>query len=197
MKKFRLENDAVYRSAEDYFERLDHQFDALAQEFKSRKSKLVKWPVIQAQKLTSLWLTFGRRGGFSEDEREQLLDVREGILDLIARLYASTVISGHTPECGRKRLEECGHEFTDPGWEQLLDFLNDSEGRYILSDYGFPLLHTLYSDLFLAITNADIVFYIDRVLNVVHQRSDLAALFVQGGSKTLQQIAEQGGYVAK
>jgi hypothetical protein len=28
----------------------------------------------------------------------------------------------------------------------------------------------------------------------VHQRNDLAALFVSGGSVTLRKIAEQGGY---
>jgi len=33
-------------------------------------------------------------------------------------------------------------------------------------------------------------------LNVVHRRGDLAALFVEGGSSTLNAIANQGGYVS-
>jgi len=38
------------------------------------------------------------------------------------------------------------------------------------------------------------LYAIDKALNVVHQKSDLAAMFVEGGTKTLIDIANQGGY---
>ena len=38
------------------------------------------------------------------------------------------------------------------------------------------------------------LFYVDRALNVIHQRNDLAEFFVEGGTSTLVAIANQGGY---
>ena len=38
---------------------------------------------------------------------------------------------------------------------------------------------------------------VDRMLNVVHQRGDLAAMFIQGGTATLNKIMSQGGYTTE
>lgn len=43
-------------------------------------------------------------------------------------------------------------------------------------------------------TDEEILYAIDKFLNVIHMRSDLSAWFVEGGQKTLLDIANQGGY---
>ena len=68
-------------------------------------------------------------------------------------------------------------------WNYMNDPKNELGG--FCTDYGLrPLLKLLYNLL-----NSDepeeILTIIDKMLNVIHQRSDIAAWFVQGGSKSL------------
>jgi hypothetical protein len=57
-------------------------------------------------------------------------------------------------------------------------------------------LQNLYLVIFNANTPEEKLYACDKALNVVHQRNDLAALFVEGGKTTLNDVAEQGGYNA-
>lgn len=81
----------------------------------------------------------------------------------------------------------------------------DSKGNDILSDYGTEPLIKLTRQLMLEEDESKIVTLIDRMLNVVHQRSDLASLFIEGGSQALSDISGYdvprddgwGGYQSK
>ncbi len=63
-----------------------------------------------------------------------------------------------------------------------------------MSDSAFRWLHPLYDQLCQARTAEQKLLTLDKIFNVVHQRSDLAGVFVQGGAATLSKIANQGGY---
>ena len=70
-------------------------------------------------------------------------------------------------------------------------YSTDKNGGYILSDYGLEPLQNYIIQLFKIDENnhnAKLVL-IDKMLNVVHQRSDLAAWFVEGGSNTLTKLS--------
>jgi len=82
--------------------------------------------------------------------------------------------------------------------ERLIDILKnnfydyysvDSKGIDIMSDYGSKPLVTLAFQLRKATRPEDKVTIIDKMLNVVHQRSDMASWFVQGGSSALSNIS--------
>ena len=82
------------------------------------------------------------------------------------------------------------------------DYLTDPKtGHLYISDYGLPALMTLASKLYVEQVPEKKVVLIDSILNVVHQRSDMASWFVQGGSNALSQLSgyevpdeEAGGY---
>lgn len=133
--------------------------------------------------------------------------IKEICLNNITRLRATNNIQGHLD--GGDRPEEILHRY---GYEDKIELIDDSgymefpesfmwdymepqnseEQSGYISDYGYPQLEKLYPELYNA-EGDDILFVVDKVLNVVHQRSDLATLFVQGGTSTLNQISEYTG----
>lgn len=120
----------------------------------------------------------------------------EQAIDLVARLTVTTELSGHTQHDVRTELEDTyDYKFTDEEWGRLLDSLGDKKsGQEYLSDFGLKPLQVLALKLYAADTPEEKLHVIDRMLNVVHQRSDLASMFVQGGTSTLNKIEDQGGY---
>jgi hypothetical protein len=192
-----------YDAAEDWFERNYTQRESIANEFLDRyaageREFRISWPRIRKAPIKRIWLTFGKIG-FLHARQEALLEgIADRTLTLIARLYACTEICGHTPRCGRESLEdETQDRFTDESWEHMLMYsLEDERGNWYLSDFAWPKLEPLYDKLFRAKTPDQQLYLVDQVLNVVHQRSDLASYFIEGGSKTLREIFSQGGYTS-
>lgn len=89
---------------------------------------------------------------------------------------------------------------------KLFDYyLTDPKsGHLYISDYGLPAIMQLTTQLY-GEQNPEIKLQIiDKILNVVHQRSDLASWFIQGGSRALSDLSgyeipdeESGGYDTK
>jgi hypothetical protein len=84
-------------------------------------------------------------------------------------------------------------------------YLTDlKSGHLYISDYGLPAIEQLTAQLYGENSPEMKVQIIDKILNVVHQRSDLASWFVQGGSSALSDLSgyevpdeEAGGYDTK
>lgn len=182
---------AEYHAQEDFIERRDRIMMQVVNDF-MKGAKRIYWPKVKAHLLTKTWLLYGKRGSVDEEAIEKISDQ---MIDLVARLTVSTELSGHTPNDVRQELED-NYEmtFTDAEWDKLLNTLEDENGQWYLSDYGLKPLQTLALRLYSASTAEDKLHVIDRMLNVVHQRSDLAGMFVEGGTSTLNKIASQGGY---
>lgn len=69
----------------------------------------------------------------------------------------------------------------------------ESEMGGYLSDYGLePLLKLLYELLNSDDMDKELII-IDKILNVVHQRSDIARWFIEGGSSSLSMISGYAG----
>ncbi|MFA5207333.1 MAG: hypothetical protein WC428_01635 [Candidatus Paceibacterota bacterium] len=70
-------------------------------------------------------------------------------------------------------------------------YMNDPEGKMggFISDYGLKPLEELLVQLLRATSPEEKLLIIDRMLNVVHQRSDIADWFVEGGSHALGQLS--------
>jgi len=85
-------------------------------------------------------------------------------------------------------------EFKKNLMEILLDkfyeyYAVDSKGIDIMSDYGTEPLLKLAFKLYGEDDPNKKVVLIDRMLNIVHQRSDLASWFIEGGSSALSDIS--------
>jgi len=180
-----------YHAQEDFIERRDRIMLEVVDAF-LKGAKRIYWPKVKAHLLAKTWLLYGKRGTVDEEAIEKIADQ---MIDLVARLTVSTELSGHTSHDARQELEDVYEiVLTDEQWRKLLDGLEDEQGNWYLSDYGLKPLQALALRLYSASTAEDKLHIIDRMLNVVHQRSDLAGMFVEGGTTTLHKIASQGGY---
>jgi hypothetical protein len=180
-------------ATEDFFRRRDEQLLDLAHSLKQSEGRgRVRWNTVSASLLKRVWFQFGKYGRINENHLDKIADQ---ILTNIARLDASTGMMGHTQIDVRQELSDSGIEFTDKEWNEWMgDYFTNAEGSWLLSDFGLNPLHKIYVLIFNADTPEEKLYACDKALNVVHQRNDLASLFVEGGSATLNAIASQGGY---
>ena len=189
----RESNDPDYDNAEDFFRRRDEQLMYLCRSLKESGGKgRVHWKTVPATLLKRVWLQFGKYNRINSNDLDKIADQ---ILTNIARLRASTDMMGHS-QVGKEDIEsETGYEFTDEEWEDwMTSYFTGMDGSWLLSDYGLPKVENLYSSIFNAKNDEEKLYAIDKVLNVIHQRNDFASMFVEGGSKTLLDVARQGGY---
>ncbi|MFW5847676.1 MAG: hypothetical protein ACOCVF_02040 [bacterium] len=68
-------------------------------------------------------------------------------------------------------------------------YTTDKTGADMISDYGLTPLLKLLDQLRKTNNVEEKLVTIDKILNVVHQRSDIAAWFIEGGSNALSQIS--------
>jgi hypothetical protein len=188
-----LESDEDYSAALDFVERRDRELDGLATELKNSEGKgRIKWKTVPASLLKRVWFIFGKYNRINENDMDKISDQ---ILTNIARLKASNEMMGRENYDVRDELEDNGFVFTDTEWDVWMErFFQDNEGQYIVSDYGMRPLEHAYVEIFKAKTPEEQLYAVDKALNIIHQRSDLSALFVEGGKKTLSDIARRGGY---
>lgn len=182
--------------AEDYYERYNNFKLQMISEFIAGREK-VSWSTIKAPRLKKIWLDFGRIG-FVRDEKG-LNNIKEIMLNNIVKLDLCTMFVGHSHEDPQieidQELEETGDkidltdEKTAEKW--YWNFFETPSGIEILSDYGLPKLKELYPSIHRAENSEQLLYAIDKALNVVHQRNDLAAMFIEGGRQTLQEIMTQ------
>jgi hypothetical protein len=151
-----------------------------------RQRKYQPWTVVPAAKLIKIWTDFGRTGVVRDEEG--LNEIAWTITDNIFKLYANTLLCGHTPHSYDEYLKEAG--INKAKFENETDdwFTDPVSGHWRLSDYGLEPLLNLIPKIKNASKPEDKLFALDRVFNIIHQRSDLSAMFVQGGNSTLQKI---------
>jgi len=94
-------------------------------------------------------------------------------------------------------VEEFRKLFHEKMMNNFFDYyMEDPEHKMggFMSDYGLTPLLTLVGQLYRETEPEKELVIIDKMLNVVHQRSDIANWFVQGGSRALSQLSGyQGG----
>jgi predicted nucleotidyltransferase/8-oxo-dGTP pyrophosphatase MutT (NUDIX family) len=182
------------RVAERHLERYDSIIDEIVGSFRAHRDRkrkwLVNWPLVPAARLKKIWTDYAKMG-FVRDEAG-MREIADAMFDGVVRLRISNEISGHAMVDMREAIKDHGHEFTDKQWERLVDGMETKDGRWYVSDYGLPKLERLLFQLAAAETAEAQLLVVDQMLNVVHQRGDLAAMFVEGGSKTLTDIAMWG-----
>jgi len=100
----------------------------------------------------------------------------------------------------KKRKGPDGEEFKRGDWTTIYEFLATiyniddftpqfTNGHHVLSDYATAPLMNLGVELDNQTDPNEIIVTINRILDVVHQRSDIAEIFIEGGSKSLFDIS--------
>jgi hypothetical protein len=187
--------DVDYNSQVDFLERRDTQLLEISHFLKSNKSGNIPWKTISATLLKKTWLLFGKYNKVNDNAIDKIADQ---LLTNIVRLTLANEFTGHSENYHlREEIDEmCDIQFTDEEWEAVCWRFEDKNGKDYISDYGIRPLQNIYTLIFNAETPEAKLYACDKALNVVHQRNDLAAMFVEGGQSTLTQIANQGGYNA-
>lgn len=159
------------------------------------------WRVVPAGRLKKIWEDYIKFGHVRDVKG---IEIIENLMTRNAlKLNANTELSGHVNYGMEDELEPYGLT-PDDIWEGDFDFgdyIEGSNGQLMISDYGLQPILKLVMEVRRQSTPEQKLITLDKMLNVVHQRSDLAELFIQGGSTTLNDISgydtedpESGGY---
>jgi hypothetical protein len=148
---------------------------------------------------------FMEHGTFLRFPTKYIFDWKERLLDGIFLLNALTDINGHSSQFPSDEFIDAMFDEDDPRRDERWDFNEASEyleetgmddylprfsnGHYVMSDYGLSPLLKLADELYLKNKPEEIIVTINKILDVSHQRSDLAELFIEGGSKSLDYIS--------
>ena len=81
-------------------------------------------------------------------------------------------------------------EYLDSLNPPFFDWCQMPDGSDPWSDYGLDPLHEIIKEYNENKTPEEVLVLLNRALDVVHQRGDLASIFIVGGRKTLSQISE-------
>jgi hypothetical protein len=96
---------------------------------------------------------------------------------------------GHTSSDPQSDFEERGLNY-DALEENICEYVSDKDGGWIISDFAVGKLDHLAVEILGATESEKKLLLLDRVLNVIHRRSDLSEWFVVGGRATLTNLSE-------
>ncbi len=158
----------------------------------SKSTSRQKWNLISAARLIKVWNDYVKMN-FVRDV-EFINQCEDLLLRNTIQLRVNTSCMGHMQHCGIKEAVE-DFELNKYQARKLRQrfiegtYAEDKNGAYMLSDYGLPKLEKLLLQIMQQDSAEKKLLLIDQFLNVVHCRSDLAALFIEGGSKTLTKLS--------
>lgn len=175
-------------------ERTDQAIDKIVQDLQTGVKKQ-SWSTVPAARFKKIWMDYGKKGILRD---EKGLDaIADKIVTNYAKLQANTLLAGHTGHDPISYIEDITNQKVPESLleEPLTDYITDetTDPKYHplrISDYGLDRMSPWIHKLLRADTAEEKLFAIDRILNIAHQRSDLAAWFVEGGTKTLNEVFE-------
>ena len=155
-----------------------------------------EWPKLPEERIFRIWNDYADIG-FVRDEKG-MADIAYQTIDIVARMSASNNLSGHdTVSDLEDMMEDKGYEKV--GREQwsngektidMSDLFWNSELHS--SDYSMGDLQAAAILLMNASTPEEQLTYVDRILNTVHQSSDLSLAFLKNGQKFLGKLYGAG-----
>ena len=119
------------------------------------------------------------------------------ILQSISLILVTTELFGHTSsfpfdevndylETDFNDYERASNHLEENGIDSIIPTF--SNGQWLLTDYAYNSLEKFAVELLTTDDSTSNLITINKILDVVHQRSDLAEIFIKGGSDSLEQI---------
>ena len=186
------QDEDLYDDDEDDYDFYDEASEArenVLNTFVQNPKAAQPWSVVPAGRLQKIWADTERMG-FVRDVKgiDEIADV---MVRNTLMLNANTELAGHTPHDPVNLAQQYGHEWTDELNEDFGDHILDAQGQWRISDYAMEKLMGYAEKLRRATTPLQKLTLIDLMLGTVHARSDIAGMFIEGGSKTLSQMFAQ------
>lgn len=166
-------------------------------------------PSVYKQALTE----FIKYGQFMHFPAEKYIDDWWRIIIKNTRIIESiTELAGHTQWFPTEDVEDFFGEEAEEyiknkgledesSYKQYSSLLDDKgyydkmvlpDGSNAWSDYGLRPLYKIINEYDEWMTPEEVLVLINRALDVIHQRGDLASAFIKGGSNTLSKITNEG-----
>lgn len=155
----------------------------------SGEDKRHPWIPYNLTRAKKIWTDFMKLG-FVRDEKG-LNKMAEDFVDKIATIEACTILGGHTQQDPKDYLESLEIEWDEDTEDKLGIYLLDEQGQWRLSDYALDKLQVLAGQILEAKTPEEKLLFLDMVLFVAHQRSDVASWFIKGGRDSLDELQNQ------
>lgn len=163
-----------------YYEVKDRVMGAFFQ----NPEKPQRWSLVPAKRIKKIWQESATQGVVRDVKGLQTISSR--MIDNALKLRINTEAKGHTM-VSPADLDE---RLTDDRLELFADHIIDpASGNWRISDSATDKLLTLAAKLLDTPSPEEQLVVIDRMLQITHPRSDLAALFVEGGSYTLSELS--------
>lgn len=160
--------------------------ETMIAEFKSgRWPDASPWRVVPAERLKRIW-TDTAQAGFVRDEKG-LFSIKDRLIENFLRLGVNTAVAGHATYTYDDELSD---NLEDDEIEKFVEWAINCETGWRLTDVGIDRMFPLCAALTEATEAMDVLVLCDLILNVAHQRSDLACWFVAGGQRTLSELAD-------
>lgn len=128
---------------------------------------------------------------YYEDPNQLKLDLRENYQRNVIRnrFLDNLIINDIINSDNENNVTKIREILVDELIGKFYDYATDKNGTDIMSDYGLEPLQKLALELSRTSDHNQMIVVIDKMLNVVHQRSDMASWFVNGGSSALSDIS--------
>ncbi len=183
-----------------YYEGMEQAADSILRELEQHVNDdkyRQKWQVVPAARLKKIWNDYAKTSMVRDEKGMD--DIAWTVLYNIFKIHANTILCGHTDQSPNDFAESItGENFEEKYgvdkfgysiWDRDNAFFEDDNGQWRLSDFALDKLINAAGKLEQAQTAEQKLQAVDRVLNIVHARSDLASWFVQGGTATLNSLA--------
>lgn len=176
---------------EAFFEIYDTEKSNLIYEFLENPNGKQSWKFLPFPRVMKIWSDFSKTNIIRDDKGLDLIGTI--IIENIAKVYANTMLSGHTQNDPKYELDDIlpeGMDISEFDWDAFYEYItDDSSGHIRLSDYAMDDLLEDAARILDATTDVDKIISIDRALNRIHRRSDIAGWFLQGGTDDLNKLS--------
>lgn len=196
----------------DYYDFWDEQssavYDTLNEFLADKKNGVTRkrWRVIPHTQYKRALTEFVRYGEFMRFPTDNIKKWEWMIIRNVLSIYAITQLAGHSTYfpmdefCNAfgyevdeyiEDTDASGYEKASEELEKLgfYDWAILPDGSDAWSDYGLEPMYKLLKELEESDTPEQKIVVINKIMNVVHQRGDLASAFIQGGYKSLTDIS--------
>lgn len=178
-------------AAENYYEHHDSVISDVVNEFNNSKpGEVQSWRRVPLPRIKKIWMDFANLGFVRDITGLEMIS--EIVIENIQKIHVNTILMNHTEIGGDEVLDEMGlHLNESEDWE-FNDWCVDENGAWRISDNALSRLTQGALNIAMAKTPEQKLVELDKVFNIVHQRSDIASWFVEGGVSALSELSNQG-----
>jgi len=184
--RWQWDEDAMW----DYYDEHDNHMMNQVREFnESKPGDRQPWRLIPLPRVKKIWADYIRMGFVRDTKGIQLIE--DIIIENVRKIHANTIMMGHTMQDPEDILTDNEMTMNESDRHDYSDWAVDDNGVRRISDYALNNLVNGTLELMHVKTPEEKLQKIDFILNVVHQRSDIASWFVQGGIEGLDELSNQ------